>query len=126
MATILVVDDDPGVLSTVTFMLQVNDHAVTAVSSVSECLSKLDTEKFELIITDILMPTTDGTELIQILRKREDAPPIIAMSGGGNIVSANDALSLAKVLAKGVLEKPFLEDELNAVINDVLGQAQTT
>lgn len=121
MARILLVDDDQNVLTTVRFMLEARDHEVTAVSTVDECLDQMADQEFDLLITDIIMPNRDGTELIQLLRKRPDAPPIIAMSGGGNIVSANDALALARALAKGVLEKPFMAEELDAVLAQVLG-----
>lgn len=121
MAKILVVDDDLNVLKTVQFMLESRDHNVTPVSNVKDCLKAMADQDFDLVITDILMPDTDGTELIQELRRNPSSPPVIAMSGGGNIVSTNDALSLARVLAKGVLEKPFMEEELNAMIESVLG-----
>ena len=121
MARILLVDDDHNVLTTVRFMLEAREHEVTAVSSVDECLDQMADQDFDLLITDIIMPHKDGTELIQLLRKRADAPPIIAMSGGGNIVSANDALALARALAKGVLEKPFMAEELDAILEQVLG-----
>lgn len=122
MAKILLVDDDQNVLTTVRFMLEAKGHEVTPVRSVDECLDQMADTEYDLLITDIIMPNRDGTELIQILRKRPDSPPVIAMSGGGNIVSTNDALALARALAKGVLEKPFMADELNAMIDQVLAE----
>ncbi|MGZ7041663.1 MAG: ATP-binding response regulator, partial [Thermoanaerobaculia bacterium] len=79
---ILVVDDDPESRNLITATLGEAGASVTSVGSSNEALSALDKERFEVVLTDIAMPHTDGYELAQIIRKRGDQHgiKIIALS----------------------------------------------
>jgi DNA-binding response OmpR family regulator len=78
---------------------------------------KLHSEgKFDLIITDIIMPEIDGVELISALRKKDPSLSIIAMSGGG-LMRPHDYLQIAISLGvESVLCKPFTLCDLIALV----------
>ena len=80
----------------------------------------MQTDLFDLVITDILMPEMDGTEVIIKSKKSHPNLPIIAISAGGHGVSASQALELASQKADAVLEKPFSKDELLDKVNELL------
>ena len=77
--------------------------------------------KFDIVITDLIMPNVEGIETIIKLKKRHPAVNIIAVSGGGRI-SAVDHLSLAeKFDVNKTLTKPFRKDDLLKAVDEILG-----
>src|SRR5687768_13968300 len=109
---ILLVDDDDLSRGTVHQMLVRAGHVVTSTTSGTEALQIFRTNPSELVVTDLIMPDTDGLELIQELRKLNQTVPILAMSGGGR-VNADEYLTVAKKYgAAGVLTKPFSNQQL--------------
>lgn len=116
MLRILVVDDDALVLTTLTMTLEALGHLATAVSSAREANEQIQPGRFDLVITDILMPEMDGLELIRAIRNRDAALRIIAVSGGG-YRGTQDFLHFASVFgADAVLPKPFNAEALSQVI----------
>jgi len=79
-----------------------------------------DAQRPHLVLTDLIMPGTEGVELIIELRRRHPGVKIIAMSGGGR--NSPDAYLLAAQLlgAARTLPKPFANPELLATIQAVL------
>lgn len=119
--TILVVDDDSGVLKMTELMLSDGGFNVIVSSNAREGLGILKAQKVDLIITDIIMPEMEGIELISQLRKDHPALPIMAISGGGRSHNT-DFLKFAKKLgAKVVLEKPFRREALLEAVNRAFG-----
>jgi CheY-like chemotaxis protein len=121
MADILLIDDMAGVQRAVTSMLKASGHAVTVSVNGAEGLNMLKQRKFDLVITDMLMPTLDGTEVLAQLRVMPNRPKVIAISGGGAGVSADMALRAARTSADAYLEKPFERADLVAAIDKLLG-----
>ena len=77
-----------------------------------------------VLITDLLMPETDGIETIEHFRRDFPAVKIIAMSGGGVRVKGEQYLSTAAVLgADALLKKPFAPGQLLETLQRVLGGA---
>ncbi|MEE2903233.1 MAG: ATP-binding protein [Myxococcota bacterium] len=81
-ANVLVVDDDPLVRATITKLLDVIGLSVVAVDGAPQALRALESDtEFGIVITDFMMPEMSGAELIDEIRKRDKAIPIILMSG---------------------------------------------
>ncbi len=119
--TILVVDDDPEIRSTLKKILEMSGHTVLTASSGVEANACLDEGKVDLMITDIVMPDQDGLESMRQARAKNPDLPVIAMSGGGRLRTDN-YLRLAKAFgASEVLEKPFDTAALIETIDRVLG-----
>jgi CheY-like chemotaxis protein len=113
---ILLVDDDDLSRGTIHQMLERAGHQVTSTDRGSEALQMFEARRPDLVVTDLIMPDTDGLELIQALRKLEPMVKILAISGGGR-VNANEYLNVARKFgALAVLAKPFSNQELKDAI----------
>ena len=79
-------------------------------------------EPFDLVITDIVMPEKDGIETIGEIRRYFPETKIIAISGGGQRLEADDVLHTAGILGvQCTLSKPFEIEEFLNTVRDVLG-----
>ena len=87
---ILIADDDPGVLSALTMLLESNDYSVTSVTSPAEILSAVEAQDYGLLLMDLnySLDTTSGVEgldLIPRLRQLDITLPLVVMTGWGSI-----------------------------------------
>jgi CheY-like chemotaxis protein len=105
---VLVVDDDPDILSTVEQILAVEGYAVTAARNGAEALAALQSLQPAVILLDLMMPVMDGWEFRRRLNEHPAAAtPVIVVSADRDI--ARKASSIA---ADGYIAKPFDLDEL--------------
>lgn len=119
MAHILVIDDDPVYTALLARELEQIGHLVSTAANGREALYRLTEMRFDLVITDILMPEMDGIEFI---RRAPVGPraPILAISGYGSDRSIN-FLKVARLLgADASLRKPFSAGELHATVSALL------
>lgn len=123
MARILVIDDMSGILQTLDVMLKGLGHEPTCAGDSETGLQYARDNTYDVIMTDIMMPDKDGIDVIMELKKQDNPPAIVAISGGGTKVSADDALSIARLHADTVIKKPFKRDELDAIIDEALETA---
>jgi len=104
--SILLVEDDKGVRESIKLLLDVDRHAVTEAANGHEALQLFATSRFDLVITDYLMPEMLGDELAQTLKSLAPAQPIL-------IVTAHaERLGHAGRTADAVLLKPFTLKDL--------------
>jgi CheY-like chemotaxis protein len=108
---ILVIDDDPSILETLTEILKFEGYPVETASNGLEGLLVLEHAEPSLILLDMRMPILDGWGFAQELRERGIKLPILVMT------AAQDAFRWAQEIeAEGFLAKPFdLFDLLEAV-----------
>jgi CheY-like chemotaxis protein len=123
MAEILLIDDMAGVRRAVVSMLKQAGHNVVAAENGNEGLERLKAGRFDLVITDMLMPELDGTEVLRHLSSMPNRPKVIAISGGGAGLSADTALRTARISADAYLEKPFDKSDLLAALDRLLVKA---
>jgi len=120
VARILLVDDEETVLHLVRQVLESAHHDVITANSGTTALATVAGSRFDLVITDLVMPDKAGIETIIELRELHPDLPIIAMSGGGR-GSATDFLDLAATLgARKTLAKPFSVKALLDAVSEVL------
>ncbi|WP_412563257.1 response regulator [Thalassobius sp. MITS945101] len=120
MATILLIEDDEAVRVTFEIILASDGHDVVVAEDGNAGLKIAGSQRFDLVITDIIMPERDGVEVINALRKAQADLPVIAVSGGGRS-SSMDYLGIAKMLgAAAVLAKPIGSTELLAAVKEAL------
>ena len=123
MPKVLLVEDDAAVQRVLERTLQKLGHEVTLAVNGAKALELLDTQSFDLMITDLIMPEMEGLQLLRELRKKPARPTVIAMSGGGR-GSATDYLEIAKTFGATVtLPKPFSQEQLTAAIDRALTTA---
>lgn len=112
---LLILDDEPGVLRALSLLLQSYKCRVTALSSPSLLLEHLRSGAApDLILSDLRMPEMSGIEVLSILRREGCNTPFILMSGHANEAERMEA---RKVGATGFLSKPFLPQELLALLS---------
>ncbi|MCG8544944.1 MAG: response regulator [Alphaproteobacteria bacterium] len=119
MARILIIEDMKGVRDALEIILSMAGHQVVSATNGSEGMEKIDGGTYDLVITDILMPEVDGTEVIMHAKEKSPSTPVVAISAGGNSVSVEQALMFANHKADAVMEKPFSKDELLAKVNEL-------
>jgi CheY-like chemotaxis protein len=117
MANILVADDDATYLTLLAKTLTNENHNVFIAKDGAEALKLCASQKFDLIITDILMPNVDGIDFIMELNKCNSPPAILVISGGRSWYAAEFNLQATKALGvHSVLKKPFTTERfLDAV-----------
>lgn len=121
LARVLVIDDDRAIRSLVALILGKAGLQVVEAKSGEEGLQYFPTTPIDVVITDILMPGQDGLSVIRELHARFPKLKIIAFSGGGMVLSAEDNLALAmKAGALQSLTKPFTRQELLKTVSRVL------
>ena len=115
---LLIIDDNKEILSTLKDFFIMKKYEVFTASDGLEGLKLLETEKqrFDLVITDLVMPNISGVGLISIIKKKFPHLPVIAITGWGE---HPEALA-TEAQANRVLEKPFDLSELDAVIRELL------
>ena len=119
MKKILLIDDMKGIRESLEVILA-STYSLDVVDTAQGGLTKLGASKYDLIITDIIMPGMDGNEFI-IQAKNKSSCPILAISAGGNGASPDQALMLAKQQASDVMIKPFSKNDLLAKIEQMIG-----
>ena len=116
MSRILVIDDDKFVRTSIRAVLESAGHEVTDTSDADSGLAFQRTTPFDVAIVDLIMPDKEGLETIRELKGDFPDLPIIAISGGGEIVRKNFVQAAELFGAVATLEKPFGgEDLLNAL-----------
>jgi len=113
MKKILVVDDEPRILSLLNGLLKTNGYEVTIAKDGLTAMEKLGQETFDVILTDIRMPEMDGMELYRSLRKQGIESPVVFLTAYGTVESAIEAMQGG---AFDYISKPFKVDELLATL----------
>ncbi|MDB4963933.1 MAG: two component, sigma54 specific, transcriptional regulator, Fis family protein [Myxococcales bacterium] len=115
MSSVLLVDDEPGVLFTLSEVLTERGHRVVTARSGTEALTKLDDA--DAVLTDLSMPGMDGLELMAQIVQRDPTLPVILLTAHG---SERVAVAAMKQGAYHYLAKPFDIDEVAVVIERAL------
>ena len=115
MTCVLLVDDEPGVLFTLSEVLTERGHRVITARSGDEALGKLD--EAETVVTDLSMPGMDGLELMAQIVQRDPQLPVILLTAHG---SERVAVAAMKQGAYDYLTKPFDIDEVAVLVERAL------
>ncbi len=119
MKKILIIDDDPIILSLMQAMLSKHEYITKTAGDGHEGLEMIKHEQFDVVVTDLIMPQIDGMEVIKKVRKQSPETKIIAISGGGRI-DADVYLQMAERMQEvATLCKPFTAKDLIKTIEHV-------
>lgn len=100
----MVVDDDPAVRDSTASLLRHAGHKVHTFDSGDALIEAGIPEDAEIIFLDIMMPGRDGLETLRALSSGADLPPVVVLTGHGDIPLAVEAMKLG---AAEFLEKPY-------------------
>ena len=118
---ILIADDDPILREVIREYLAPEGYSLTLVEDGQQALKAAKTERFDLIITDMVMPNLDGIELLQALGRTTPETPVLGMSAGIAGCNADVLLRAASAVgAVSVLRKPLQREALLEAVRDLL------
>jgi DNA-binding NtrC family response regulator len=103
-AHLLVVDDEPSILTTLQKALTLEGYAVDVAGGVRVADEKLKKRAYDLCLFDVTLPDGDGLSLLERMRAGKNDTPVIMMSGHATI---DTAVRAVKVGALNFLEKPL-------------------
>jgi len=120
---ILIVDDEPSILHLTADVLAKEGYAVKGAGSGHDALEMVEREKFDLLLTDVVMPDMDGLELLRRAREVDPSIAAVVMTGYGTVDITIESL---KAGVQSFLIKPFSVQELRATTKEALERSLLT
>lgn len=119
LATLLLVDDDRHVLSSMADWLRDLGYAADTATNLAEARTAVDRKPYDLVLADIRLGNEDGFELLAHCRKTRPTTAVIMITGYGTVEAAVEAIRLG---AFDFLTKPLIDEELLVAIQRALDQ----
>jgi len=116
-ARILIVDDDEGILETLSNILQETDYETDTAKSATEAIEKSETIFYNVALLDIKLPDMEGTKLLTKMKETRPKMIRIMITGYASLQNAIEALNLG---ADAYIMKPLDPEELLRVIAEKL------
>lgn len=114
---ILVVDDEPYIVKTLSEILGQSDYEVVTAGGGKEAISFLKNLQIDVCVLDLIMPGVSGQDVMQFINSRGIDTKVVVVSGDSHINAAISALNLR---ASAFLKKPFNPQELIRTVSDTL------
>ena len=109
-ARVLLVDDDPRLLTVLSDVLRTEGHAITIAANGEEALAVFDPAAHDVVITDLGMPRMNGWEVAERIKTRSPATAVFILTGWGEGVSAHESMQFVdRVIAKPVSAEALLD-----------------
>ncbi len=119
--TVYVVDDDEAVRDSLQWLLEGKDYRVRCFDSAETFLNRYDAKEVACLIVDIRMAGMSGLELQDKLIEKNSPLPVVFITGHGDVPMAVDTM---KKGAMDFIQKPFKEDELVPLVEQMLEKAK--
>jgi len=116
---LLVVDDDPIILDSLGEFLRLEGYDVDGATTIADALNALERRTYNVVISDVNMPESDGFELLRVVKKRFPDVVVVMITGYGTIESAVEAIKMG---AYDYLTKPIIDDEIRLIVERALNQ----
>lgn len=120
---ILLIDDDEAIRCVLGRTLEQAGYRVTPACHGREGLQFLERTRFDLVVTDIVMPEMEGIEVLMQIRKRGFTAKVLAMSGGGALGIDGNLRVAALLGAHKTLVKPFTGSDFIAAVGEALAES---
>ena len=117
---ILLVDDDPSILTVLAWNLSDLGLKVITALGGQGGFKRLSEQRFDMLITDLVMGDLDGLFLVKIANLLDPEMKVIMMTGSPHLIPRSLPLSYR---LDALLEKPFLLDEFKHLITRILGES---
>jgi DNA-binding response OmpR family regulator len=116
---ILVIDDDPDILESISAVLSSEGFNVLTAIDGQDGVAKFKSEKPDLVLCDMMMEKVDaGSKVAEMIRKEDAVTPVFLLSSIGNATASN--ISVTDLGFTGVLQKPVDPDTLISQIKKSL------
>ncbi|HVE76114.1 MAG TPA: response regulator [Actinomycetota bacterium] len=117
MSKVLIVDDEPSFLTLLQLELSVAGFETAVAADGRTALRRIESEKPDVVLLDIMMPVLDGWEVLKLLREQNGPQPrVIVVTAKSAEIGLERALELG---ADGFMSKPFDADKLIATVKDL-------
>ncbi len=115
--TILLVDDEPELLSLFNRILSAEGAVIRSAQSGAEALEIARLTRLDLVILDVKLPDVSGTEVLRRLRRIDAGMPVIMVTSYGSVETVRTSMKLG---AFDYLTKPFDNNEIRRVAREAL------
>jgi DNA-binding response OmpR family regulator len=122
-ASILIIDDDEGMLETLSDILKEKGYQTETAKTGMKAIAKAKVYPFDIALLDIRLPDMLGTEVLRTLRKEQPTMMIIMITANATLTTAVDALNLG---ANAYIMKPIDPEMLDKTIKRCLTQIYTS
>ena len=117
MANLLIVDDDANTLASLARAFRLAGHEAAVCDNASRALDLIKSQRFDLALSDVVMPGKDGLTLLEEIKALGTPLPVVMISGQANIEMAVRATRLGAI---DFLEKPLSTEKLLLTIDNVM------
>jgi len=117
MTRVLIVDDDASTLASLSRAFRLAGYEAVVCDNATRAIALLRTDRFDLVLSDVVMPGKDGLSMLADLREAGIATPVIMISGQATVDMAVRATRLGAV---DFLEKPISADKLLLTVENAL------
>ena len=111
---VLVIDDDPSICKTVGLLLEDHGYNPCAFSDPDRALQTAEKESFQVALVDLRMPSMDGVEVVERLKKIDDRMSCIVMTAYPDLDSATETMRRGSC---DYIAKPFKQEELVSAVD---------
>jgi len=122
MAKILLIDDEPSILSVLSTLLKAEGYEVSPINNPVKASELIGSESFDLMITDIRMSPINGMDLLRLAHEQKPTMSVLIMTAFGSVDTAVEALKMG---AFDYVTKPFKVDELLITVQRALEYHRT-
>src|SRR5436189_5796765 len=109
---VLVIDDEKDIRDSISSILKKNGYNPTTIDNVSDAEKLIRTKKWDLIISDIMIPHLGGFELVDVIKEVSPKTPVLVITG-----MDKDILGSTVTNADIVLTKPFTTKQLTVALS---------
>jgi DNA-binding NtrC family response regulator len=117
MAALLIVDDDEAIRDTL-YELFEEEHRCHTAETAEQAIKWLESDNYDVVLTDISMPGLSGIELLGVIRQRQFKTPVIIITG---LSDREHAQGLTQMGAFDYLVKPFRLEAVEKSVKRALG-----
>jgi two-component system, NtrC family, response regulator PilR len=118
MPSVLVIDDDETVRDVIKMFLQAKGFEVTTTPDGQTGLDRFREEKFDAVLSDLVMPGVNGIEVLKGIVEQNTNTPVIMITAYGSVQTAVEAMKMG---AFDYVTKPFVLDELHIILERAIG-----
>jgi DNA-binding NtrC family response regulator len=121
--TLVLIDDDPGVIRALALLLKTMSFNVITFSSPLEAVHRVvQSSDVDLVVTDLRMPELSGDDVVQKVRTYSQSLPVIVMSGHA---TPNDITRLRQLGASAFIPKPFTPQHFKNALQEIAQSTET-
>jgi DNA-binding NtrC family response regulator len=117
-ASILCVDDEPGILSALRRLFRAKGFQVQVAEGGKAGLALMETQSFDLVISDMRMPEMDGATFLEQVRLRWPSSIRLLLTGYADSESLMSAIDRGKIFRH--IAKPWDDDDILSIVRDAL------